>query len=257
MGGLSTTLIDSLDMLAVLNDSQGFTEGVNWVLHNIKNFDKDANVSVFETNIRILGGLLSAHLIAANKTLNMYRGSYDGGLLALAVDLADRLLVAFDTPTRLPFGTVNLRRGVPKGESRIVCAACAATFSLEFGLLSALTGNGKYEATAKEAAEVLWSKRGAVHGLLSTHLEIDHGSWVLQASELCGVFRSLYLSYKRNSRRRRVLGVTLTRLTNIFSRRGRRLATSGTCRCSTSRLRPFRRLCEWRAKTICITSIPI
>jgi mannosidase alpha-like ER degradation enhancer 2 len=114
MGGLSTTLIDSLDMLAILGDSVGFTEGVDWVTKNIRNFDKDSNVSVFETNIRILGGLLSAHLIASNATLKMYRGVYDGSLLNLAVDLADRLLVAFDTPTRLPFGTVNLRRGVPK-----------------------------------------------------------------------------------------------------------------------------------------------
>ncbi len=145
MGGLSTTLIDSLDMLAVLRDRQGFTEGVDWVLEHIKNFDLDSNVSVFETNIRILGGLLSAHIIASNSTLQMYLGTYNGGLLQLAVDLADRLLWAFDTPSHLPFGTVNLRRGVPIGESRIVCAACAATFSLEFGLLSALTGNPRFQ----------------------------------------------------------------------------------------------------------------
>jgi mannosidase alpha-like ER degradation enhancer 2 len=182
LGGVSTTLIDSLDMLAILGDSQGFTEGIEWILRNMRNFDIDSNVSVFETNIRVLGGLLSAHLIAGNATLRMFRGVYDGGLLGLAVDLADRLLVAFDTPTRLPFGTVNLRRGVPKGESRVVCAACAAPFSLEFGLLSVLTGNPVYEATAKEAAEKLWSKRGATLGLLSTHLEIDNGAWVLQTT---------------------------------------------------------------------------
>ncbi len=181
LGGLSTTLIDSLDMLAVLGDHQSFEDGVDWVLQNIPNFDKDANVSVFETNIRIVGGLLSAHMIAANKTLNMYRGEYAGGLLLLAADLADRLLWAFETPTRLPFGTVNLRHGVPKGESRVVCAACCATFSLEFGMLSILTGDPKYESAAKQAAEVLFSKRNRL-GLLSTHLEVDHGNWVLQTT---------------------------------------------------------------------------
>ncbi len=181
MGGLSTTLIDSLDMLAVLGDARGFTEGVDWVLQNVKSFDKDANVSVFETNIRVLGGLLSAHMIAANKSLGIYQGPYDGGLLLLAADLADRLLWAFETPTRLPFGTVNLRHGVPKGETRIVCAACCATFSLEFGMLSILTGNPKYEMVAKEAAEKLFSKRNKL-GLLATHLEVDNGNWVLQTT---------------------------------------------------------------------------
>ena len=35
---------------------------------------------------------------------------YDGGLLRAAVDLADRLMPAFDTPTRIPLSWVNLRR---------------------------------------------------------------------------------------------------------------------------------------------------
>lgn len=58
---------------------------------------------VFETNIRILGGLLSAHLLAT------YPG-YDGSLLRLAKDLGDRLLPAFRTPTGTP--TTELRQCV-------------------------------------------------------------------------------------------------------------------------------------------------
>merc|ERR1711991_917836 len=114
MGGISTTLVDSLDMLAVVGDAKGFTEGVDWVLKHL-NFDKDTNVSVFETNIRILGGLLAAHMIAVNETMGMYTGEYHDGLLQMSVPMADRLLVAFDTPTGLPYGTVNLRHGVPQG----------------------------------------------------------------------------------------------------------------------------------------------
>lgn len=158
MGGLSITLVDSLDMLAVLGAKEEFTKAVDWVMENVS-FDKDVNVSVFETNIRVLGGLLSAHILACNKTLGMYIGNYEGKLLDLSVDLANRLLVAFKTPTGLPYGTVNLKRGVPRGETRVVCAACAGTFALEFGLLSSLTGNPVYEKTAKESAERLYSKR--------------------------------------------------------------------------------------------------
>jgi len=55
-------------------------------------------VSVFETNIRILGGLLSA-----------YDLSGDLRLLAKAKDLADRLTFAFNTTTRIPLNDVNLK----------------------------------------------------------------------------------------------------------------------------------------------------
>lgn len=34
------------------------------VLIDKSNFDSDINVSVFETNIRIVGGLISAHLLS-------------------------------------------------------------------------------------------------------------------------------------------------------------------------------------------------
>ena len=40
-------------------------------------FDFDVNVSVFETTIRILGGLLSAHLMAVDPLLGIY--SQDNG----------------------------------------------------------------------------------------------------------------------------------------------------------------------------------
>lgn len=34
------------------------------ILTSKENFDSNINVSVFETNIRIIGGLLSAHLLS-------------------------------------------------------------------------------------------------------------------------------------------------------------------------------------------------
>ena len=37
-----------------------------------KHFNYNVNVSVFETTIRILGGLLSAHLMAVDPRLGIY-----------------------------------------------------------------------------------------------------------------------------------------------------------------------------------------
>ncbi len=53
-GSYSLTLIDALSTLAVLGNHTEFRRVVN-VLSK-KSFDSDINVSVFETNIRIVGG---------------------------------------------------------------------------------------------------------------------------------------------------------------------------------------------------------
>ena len=50
----SLTLIDSLDTLVILGDLDEFERGVKLVIENV-NFDHDIVVSVFETNIRVVG----------------------------------------------------------------------------------------------------------------------------------------------------------------------------------------------------------
>lgn len=62
-GSYSLTLIDALDTLAVMGNHTEFQRVVGVLTENI-NFDSDINVSVFETNIRIVGGLISAHLLS-------------------------------------------------------------------------------------------------------------------------------------------------------------------------------------------------
>lgn len=63
---------------------------------------------MFETTIRVLGGLLSGHVLLAEDP-GLAPG-YDGLLLSLAADLGDRLLAAFDTPTGLPGAHVHLQK---------------------------------------------------------------------------------------------------------------------------------------------------
>lgn len=59
----SLTLIDALDTLAIMGNYTEFQRVVD-ILTTKENFDSNINVSVFETNIRIIGGLLSAHLLS-------------------------------------------------------------------------------------------------------------------------------------------------------------------------------------------------
>jgi hypothetical protein len=111
-GSYALTLIDSLDMLAVLGNRTEFTRAVGLLKEHLS-FDIDICVSVFETNIRVMGGLLSAHVLASDASLRLMP-TYDGCLLDMALDLGERLLPAFDTPTGIPYGTVNMRNGVNK-----------------------------------------------------------------------------------------------------------------------------------------------
>lgn len=154
-GGVALTLLDSLDSLLVFQDLVSFRHAVTHI-KNHSSFDFDVRVHVFEMTIRALGGLLSAHnLLALDDRLVP---GYEGWLLQAAVDLADRLVPAFDTPTGLPLSWINLRRGQVRGDTRVTCTACAGTLLLEFGVLSRLTGNSTYEAKAKRAMEYLWSE---------------------------------------------------------------------------------------------------
>ncbi|KAI9874449.1 MAG: alpha mannosidase-like protein [Pleopsidium flavum] len=168
LGNYSLTLIDSLSTLAILASSPQTPKGKNKALEDFqkgvasvvkqygdgtdqlsgqglraRGFEIDSKVQVFETVIRGLGGLLSAHLFAvgdlpirgynppdeekraAKASLKArerkgIRGikwrrnfTYDGQLLRLAHDLGRRLLPAFHTPTGMPYPRVNLKHGIP------------------------------------------------------------------------------------------------------------------------------------------------
>ncbi len=62
-GSYSLTLVDALDTLLIMGNYTEFARASAVVLDSI-DFDANINVSVFETNIRIIGGLLSAHMLS-------------------------------------------------------------------------------------------------------------------------------------------------------------------------------------------------
>ncbi|KAJ1930846.1 ER degradation-enhancing alpha-mannosidase-like protein 1, partial [Kickxella alabastrina] len=128
LGDYLLTLVDTLDMLAVLGDKEEFANAVAKTIQFLPDFDIDSHVQVFEVTIRMLGGLLSAHIIATDEkdTLGMRLDNdkggngtaYNGELLRLARDLGYRLLPAFEaSPTGIPYPRTNLKHGFPKGET--------------------------------------------------------------------------------------------------------------------------------------------
>eukprot|EP00041_Stephanoeca_diplocostata_P028006 m.782188 g.782188 ORF g.782188 m.782188 type:complete len:983 (-) comp23289_c0_seq8:5021-7969(-) len=175
-GAYALTLVDALDTLYILGNTTEFRRAVVEVTRNV-DFAIDRNVSVFETNIRIVGGLLSAHEFASLPDANDSSAPwYDGKLLDMAIDIGQRLLPAFNTPTGIPYGTVNLLHGVPPGETTITSLAGAGTYLIEFGMLSRLTGDPVYEKVARGAMRGLWARRSAL-GLVGNHIDVWSGTW--------------------------------------------------------------------------------
>lgn len=62
----------------------------------------------------------------------------------------------------MPYGTVNLKHGVPKGETTVTCTAGVGTFLIEFGTLSRLTGDPVFEKVAMRALRSLWNTRSKI-----------------------------------------------------------------------------------------------
>ncbi|GFS09323.1 LOW QUALITY PROTEIN: alpha-1,2-Mannosidase [Elysia marginata] len=186
-GSYSLTLIDAMDTLVVMGNHSEFRRIAQLLIDKGESFfDTDINASVFETNIRIVGGLLSAHLLMSRAEMVLEPAwPCSGPLLRMAENIARKILPAFDTPTGMPYGTVNLRHGVPKGETTVTCTAGVGTFLLEFGALSRLTGDPIFEKTAVRAIRALWKFRSPI-GLLGNHIDVSTGKWTAMDSGIGG-----------------------------------------------------------------------
>jgi hypothetical protein len=179
-GGHALTVIDALDTLALLGRHDDFRKYAKWVVKNIQ-AKKDVDVSVFEVNIRIVGGLISAHFMYEEGVVafDPVVHDYQGELLQLASEFADCLLKAFKaSPTGIPYGTVNMVNGVGAGEIDIAATASATTFALEFTNLSAITGKPKYEAASRTALRAIFKYMTPLK-LVGNHINITSGEWTI------------------------------------------------------------------------------
>src|SRR5579859_3907884 len=163
----------------LLGDFGEFERGIRLVIENVPSFDLDSKVQVFEVTIRVLGGLLSAHIYSTRPDLLSGHALpwYNDELLSLAVDLADRLLPAFGSPTGIPYPRINLRTGLVPGETSETCTAGAGSLLLEFGTLSRLTGNSIYEDVAKIAFFEIFNRRNHRNDLIGNTIDAQTGLW--------------------------------------------------------------------------------
>lgn len=134
-GGWAATMIDSLDALWILDMKPEFYRAATFVAQIDFDNSTSDGCNLFETNIRHLGGLLSA-----------YELSGENALLVKAVELGNMLYAAFDNDQHMPPHSVvlhDLKRGRATPEVR-QSSASLGSFSMEFTRLSQLTGIPKF-----------------------------------------------------------------------------------------------------------------
>ncbi|WPH04272.1 putative endoplasmic reticulum mannosidase mnl2 [Acrodontium crateriforme] len=159
--GWGATLVDSLDTLYIMGMEQEFEEAVNAVESIDFTTSPRADIPVFEVTIRYLGGLLGAFDVSQRKHRI---------LLDKAVELAEILYGAFDTPNRMPdtyyrwkpaFASQPHRAG-----SRVVLAELGS-LSVEFTRLAQLTGEPKYYDAVARITDAFyeWQNNTRVPGM--------------------------------------------------------------------------------------------
>ncbi|BGP54276.1 hypothetical protein JCM8202_000709 [Rhodotorula sphaerocarpa] len=169
-GPVGYFLIDSLDTLLLAGLDDEYRKARDWV--ETLNFDLDDKYHTFEITIRVLGGLLSSYHLS---------GEQDQMLLDKAVDLADRLLPAFDTPSGLPLSFINLakRLAIPDEDNRgLISVAEAGTLQLEFKYLSHLTGNRVYRDKVEKVMEVIRGQP-TKDGLIPIFMSPESGGFIM------------------------------------------------------------------------------
>lgn len=168
--GLGLSIVEALDTLYLMGLDAELETGVRWIEKNLR-FDIDGEVQVFETNIRVVGGLLAGWLATHNKTL-----------LALARELVDRLLPAFTkSPTGIPYRFVNLKTGAVRDATTF--PAELGTYIPEFGTLGRAVGDHRYYDAAKKAAKACFDRRSSID-LVADTIDAETGKWLSRRASI-------------------------------------------------------------------------
>ncbi|OAX78850.1 hypothetical protein ACJ72_06837 [Emergomyces africanus] len=186
-GGLGWIIVDSLDTMMIMNLTSRVQHARKWIQTSL-HYDQDHPVNTFETTIRMLGGLLSAHYLSTTYPDLAPLADDDEGTpgedlyIEKATALADRLLGAFESPSGIPYASINLNTsaGVKSHtDNGASSTAEATTLQLEFKYLAKLTGETNYWEKVEKVMEVV-EGNGREDGLVPIFIEPDTGKFMGQ-----------------------------------------------------------------------------
>ncbi|KAI1807490.1 glycoside hydrolase family 47 protein [Daldinia bambusicola] len=169
--GWAATLVDALDTLWIMGMKEEFEEA----LLEVEKIDFTTSayrseIPVFETTIRYLGGLIAAYDVSGGKAGGHYI------LLEKALELAEILMGAFDTPNRMPILYYNWKPTSVSLPKRAQGASVAelGSLAMEFTRLAQLTKENKYYDAVARITDAFyeWQERGtAIPGIFPEHID--------------------------------------------------------------------------------------
>ncbi|TKR93779.1 hypothetical protein L596_008176 [Steinernema carpocapsae] len=168
-GETGASIVDALDTLHIMGLMDEYEDARQWIAMNLDFTKTSGDLSVFETNIRFIGGLLSAYGLT-NDTMYVDK----------AKAIANLLMPAFETPTGIPLALVNVQRKTASNWNWASGGASIlsefGTLQLEFDYLSNITKNSIYSDKMARIREVLQSIQ-KVDGLYPNYLNPKTGKW--------------------------------------------------------------------------------
>ncbi|KAI2608498.1 glycoside hydrolase family 47 protein [Hypoxylon fragiforme] len=148
-GGWAATLVDSLDSLWLFDMKEDFELAVR-ACNNIDFTTTETNdINIFETTIRYLGGFLAAYELSDKQYPS---------LLKKAIEVADLIMSAFDTPNHMPitrFPWKHYTKGQPQKARGHVLLAEIGSLNLELTKLSQLTNDMQYHDAGQRISDQL------------------------------------------------------------------------------------------------------
>lgn len=180
-GGMGWIVVDALDTLILMNLTTQLTHAREWLSTSLT-YEKDHDVNTFETTIRMLGGLLSAHYLSTEFPNYAPIAVSEAGedlYLEKAVDLADRLLGAYESNSGIPYASINLKTGEgikSHADGGASSTAEATSLQLEMKYVAKLTGEANYWHKAERIMEVV-DGLGAQDGLVPIFINPDRGTF--------------------------------------------------------------------------------
>lgn len=161
--GMGWIIVDALDTMMIMNLTSRVADAREWIAKSLT-YEQNQDVNTFETTIRMLGGLLSAHYLSSEFPDLAPQQDDDPGAagedlyLETARDLADRLLAAFESDSGVPYASINI--GTLEGikshsDSGASSTAEATTLQLEFKYLAKLTGEKYFWDKAEKVMQVV------------------------------------------------------------------------------------------------------
>jgi len=183
-GGLGWIVVDSLDTMIIMNLTSQVRHARQWISTSLQ-YNQDHDVNTFETTIRMLGGLLSANYLSTKYPTLAPLADDDVGAagedlyIEKATDLADRLLGAFESPSGIPFASVNLNKSEglqSHSDGGASSTAEATSVQLEFKYLAKLTGEAEYWKVAEKVMQVVDDQKPE-DGLVPIYIHPQKGAF--------------------------------------------------------------------------------